>query len=109
MNTQRTCGECTLCCKTHAILELQKPSGVWCANCEINKGCRIYNQRPESCRDFMCGWLIGYGLPEHRPDKIGIVSEFKEMTGLGLVLFLWAAINDNVLDSDFAKRQTRLN
>lgn len=109
MATERKCGECTLCCKTHAILELRKPSGVWCSNCEINKGCRIYNERPESCRDFTCEWLIGYGLPEQRPDKTGIVPEFKDMPDLGIVLFLWAALNDEVLVSDFAKRQTRLN
>ncbi len=107
MNTKRTCGECTLCCKTHFVFELQKPAGEWCVHCEINKGCKIYNGRPKSCQFFECAWLMGFGLPEHRPDKTQIVPDFREMPRLGLVLYLWAG--SEMLNFPFAIRQTRLN
>lgn len=108
MNTKRTCGECTFCCKTHGVFEFQKLPGTWCVHCEINKGCKIYSKRPKSCRLFECAWLMGFGLPEHRPDKTNIVPDIREIRCFGLVLFLWAA-SVEVLDSPFAKRQTRLN
>jgi hypothetical protein len=108
MNEKRTCGECTLCCKTHGIWELKKVSGCWCMYCSVGKGCMIYGRHPPSCRDFACAWLKGVGLPEYRPDKTGVVPEFREVLGLGLGLFLWVE-EDTALDSDFVRTQTRLN
>ena len=54
----RECGECTLCCKVMGIGELEKPAGVWCAHCKSNRGCSIYETRPQECRDFVCAWLL---------------------------------------------------
>jgi hypothetical protein len=107
MESKRTCGGCTLCCKTHGIIEIKKPAGEWCSHCEINKGCKIYKGRPRSCKVFQCAWLMGFGMPEARPDKTQIVPEFREMDRFGVVLFLWAAAD--MLNSAFAVRQTRLN
>ena len=108
MKEERHCGECTLCCKTHGVFELLKPGGQWCVWCAVGHGCTIYSKRPKSCQDFKCAWLMGFGLPEYRPDKTHIVPDFKEVAGLGLVLHLWAE-SAEALDSLFVKRQTRLN
>ena len=70
----RSCEGCTLCCKIFGIPELEKPRHAWCAHCEIGKGCRIYETRPASCREFVCGWLIDGTVPEHwRPAKSRMV------------------------------------
>ncbi len=108
MSTERKCDGCTLCCKTHGIYELTKAAGRWCIYCRVGEGCAVYDTRPPSCQRFECAWLAGFGLPEYRPDKTGIVPEFKTVPGLGLALFLWAE-TDAALDSSFVKRQTGLN
>lgn len=50
----RSCDGCTLCCKLAEVKALSKPMGVWCAHCEIGKGCSIYETRPNECRVFYC-------------------------------------------------------
>lgn len=52
----RSCDGCTLCCKLLSISELEKPRGVWCPHCDKKHGCKIYETRPEPCRDFHCGY-----------------------------------------------------
>jgi hypothetical protein len=55
----RNCGKCSLCCKVMGIAEIAKGPGVWCKHCAPGKGgCKIYEKRPASCRDFLCGWLV---------------------------------------------------
>jgi hypothetical protein len=64
----RSCGSCSLCCKLLPINdeELKKPPSVWCKNCAPGKGgCTIYENRPLSCRRFVCLWLITEGLEDH--------------------------------------------
>jgi len=77
------CGECTMCCKLLAINELEKPEGQWCPNCAIGSNCRIYETRPQSCRDFSCIWLESQSqrspLPAAlRPDRCKMVLSFAE-------------------------------
>jgi hypothetical protein len=60
----RSCGACTLCCKVLAIDELHKPHGEWCPHAKPGRGCGIYTERPGSCREFHCGWLVSEGLSE---------------------------------------------
>ncbi len=71
----RSCGECTACCKTHYIQELQKLPGVWCKHCSVGIGCKIYDQRPTECREYACEWLRGSGLESERPDKTGTIID----------------------------------
>jgi hypothetical protein len=72
--TARSCGSCTLCCKLLGIRELEKPQGSWCPHCRPGKGCRIYDERPPSCREFNCQWLMDETLPEaFRPDRSKVV------------------------------------
>jgi hypothetical protein len=65
----RSCGACSLCCKLLRIDALEKPNGQWCAHCAPGRGgCKIYNNRPEECRLFYCGWLTTAELgDEWRP------------------------------------------
>lgn len=88
-----TCGPCTLCCKvmgikeghvttdtetgeeTH-VLTFVKEKDQWCQHASSRQGCRIYETRPQACRDFECLWLqgrFGGGDPAFRPDKIHAV------------------------------------
>ena len=75
----RACGGCSLCCKVMVIAELAKPAGTWCPNCKVGTGCVIYDERPASCRGFLCGWLIKAQLPETwRPTRAKMVLAFND-------------------------------
>ena len=39
------------------VEELGKPPGEWCTHCLKSSGCAIYDQRPQQCQTFYCGWL----------------------------------------------------
>lgn len=67
----RKCGECTACCTIMEVAELSKPQRVACSY--ASDGCRIYRDRPHSCRIWFCGWMMGFGRDEDRPDKSGVV------------------------------------
>lgn len=70
----KSCGSCTSCCKIPALDELQKPAGVVCSNCAVGVGCRIYADRPSSCRTFMCGWIYNPHMgPELKPERCGVL------------------------------------
>jgi hypothetical protein len=57
----RSCGSCSLCCKLLSIEGVEdRPGWTWCRHCRPGKGgCGIYDQRPQACRNFLCGWLSG--------------------------------------------------
>jgi hypothetical protein len=74
----RACDGCTACCKIMQVRELEKAGNVWCEHCDIGTGCRIYDARPKSCRDFECVWLqTQKGIKplalELRPDRSKVV------------------------------------
>jgi hypothetical protein len=70
----RSCGGCTMCCKVLGITELQKPVGKWCPHCDIGKGCKIYETRPQECRTFHCAWLVDDRFSDvWKPDRSKIV------------------------------------
>ncbi len=71
---QRICGECTACCTTHAIFEINKPQGKICPHC-TSKGCECYDSKPEVCTLFKCQWLKGYGDENDRPDLLEIIYD----------------------------------
>lgn len=52
----RSCEGCTLCCKLMEVEPLGKPRAEWCPHCDQKAGCRIYEERPEACRTFYCGY-----------------------------------------------------
>ena len=50
------CGECTKCCELPDIPEIGKKAYEVCKHCTVgdSKGCNIYEERPDACRDFYC-------------------------------------------------------
>jgi len=76
--SQRQCGDCSLCCKVLGIPELEKPKDVWCPNFSAGAGCRIYADRPPSCRNFACQWLTDLTMgPEWKPSVSKLVLDSK--------------------------------
>lgn len=64
------CGDCSLCCKLLGIKELDKPKLQWCSHCSPGNGCKIYQDRPQSCREFECMWLMGQWHEDFKPSKV---------------------------------------
>lgn len=73
----KPCGECKACCTTLGVEELQKGNYQPCHN-ECPTGCAIYDQRPNSCRAYHCGWAGRWveGDERRRPDKLGVIFDF---------------------------------
>jgi hypothetical protein len=70
----KACGTCTECCRLLVVPELYKGAGTLCSKCNVGVGCGIYPERPQSCRDFSCGWLsAAYMGPELRPDRSHVI------------------------------------
>jgi hypothetical protein len=56
------------------IHALDKPRGQWCSHALPGRGCAIYTERPDECRQFACTWLRDDNLgPEWKPDKCKMV------------------------------------
>lgn len=74
-----SCGTCTLCCKVMGVAEIAKPRNTRCLHCDSGVGCRIYEDRPPSCRAFDCVWLQSQSkpgmrlAPDLRPDRSHVV------------------------------------
>ncbi len=83
----KTCGECTLCCELLPIGEINKSPNTLCKDCTLNKGCNIYNNRPESCKNFNCSYLTSDDMGESlKPNICNIIFEVVTDTiHLGLV------------------------
>lgn len=71
----RSCGTCTLCCKLIAVIEFDKPPGVWCPHVVKKGGCAIHPTRPNDCRTFFCHWMTERSMgPEWKPEKSKLVA-----------------------------------
>ena len=80
----RKCGDCSLCCYILKIDELKLPMRT-CCDYQSDKlpGCMIYKNRPRSCRDFSCNWLIDPSLDENWfPLKSGLFSFYSNDNAL---------------------------
>lgn len=100
--TQRFCGTCTACCKTHPVKEIRKAPNQWCRHCAKGRGCRIYDTRPRGCREFQCQWLKSGWAPDERPDKTRIVVDCVEYPGVGQVVLVFELIRGD-LQGSFAR------
>jgi hypothetical protein len=70
----RSCGTCLMCCKVYAIGELNKRAGQMCVHAERGCGCKIYENRPDTCRSFYCMWRVDATLgPEWKPEMARFV------------------------------------
>ena len=77
-NSNRQCGACKLCCILPEIPSMGKPVDTWCAHADPTNdacGCKGYENRPDGCRSFSCGWLDGMGDLEDRPDQLGVMMQ----------------------------------
>lgn len=53
---------------------LHKPKGVACDLLNDDRaGCSIHDDRPKTCSSFYCGWLLGLGADDARPDRSGVI------------------------------------
>ena len=68
------CGNCQACCTVMRIDELNKPIRTVCEH-QCETGCAIYGEHPQSCKNFMCVWVRGFGESWERPDKLGVFVE----------------------------------
>lgn len=90
----RECGACTACCTVLGVPELGKPRHLRCTHLGA-KGCRVYADRPGSCRTFACQWLRGVleadgGVdPELRPDACGVIFDYHPDSAFGELFTAW--------------------
>src|SRR5580698_1258587 len=78
--TNRTCGDCTLCCKLVPVREgviingknvagLNKGANEKCPY-QTHKCCTVYDRRPVACRMWNCRWLVADDTTDlSRPDR----------------------------------------
>ena len=71
---KRRCGPCTVCCTELKIPQLRKEARVPCQHL-IASGCGIYAERPNVCREFLCGWRLFEEMGDDwRPDLSGVMA-----------------------------------
>lgn len=76
---EKQCGECSLCCKVMGIPELRKPKDTSCVHIVPHRGCDIYGERPQSCRNFACHWLVNSAVSDAwKPSTCHMVIEAKQ-------------------------------
>lgn len=80
----RECDGCTVCCTLTRVPELDKPVGVTCPF--ACNGCTIYKDRPQSCRNFNCAWVMGDMPTWMKPNKSHVMIE--KLPGISVVLAL---------------------
>lgn len=88
MSNERTCGECEACCTTLAQLDLGKNENEACPHLASivnlngpvplfpNGGCSIFETRPETCKGYVCLWLVdplNRMKEKDRPDRCGVI------------------------------------
>lgn len=69
---ERQCGDCMVCCEYMPISTkgLIKPAQTLCPHVVVNRGCSIYETRPNVCRTWHCLWRRDAAMPDElRPDK----------------------------------------
>lgn len=93
----RKCGSCDLCCtiypvpgitgkddrcrfaRSGTVTEMKVQVGEFgvdfAPSYHPQTGCGIYDKRPRMCRQFFCGWRLGLGEDDERPDKTGVVLD----------------------------------
>lgn len=95
----RSCGSCTLCCKVLSIPWLNKASGAWCKDCNPGKGCKIWESRPQGCRDFLCQYFFIKDIGEDwRPDRAKFLLNMEKGD-------TWLVIHAEISQPDAWKRE----
>ena len=76
----RQCGSCNGCCDILEVTAVAKPMNTLCKHWETEKGCTIYERRPQMCRSFVCAWLQGHLDDDWFPEKSRMVVYYGEGT-----------------------------
>ncbi len=90
----RECGPCTVCCTVLGVPELGKATYRDCEHL-CGTGCKIYPDRPASCRTFACQWLRGMLEVdgsidlELRPDVCGVMFDYQPDSAFGEAFTAW--------------------
>lgn len=76
--TNRSCGDCTLCCRLLPVVGVDKPANTRCRH-QTHKGCAVYGKvaapigrprMPLECKLWSCRWLVAEGTRDmRRPDR----------------------------------------
>lgn len=76
------CDGCQACCFVQAIHALGKRPYAVCEH-QCSVGCAIYRDKPAECSVYRCAYSLGglTGGLEMRPDKIGLVVDFRPALG----------------------------
>ena len=78
----RSCNDCTMCCKLMAVDSFEKPRAVWCQHCNQKRGCKIYDNRPQECRSFYCGYRRIASIDDRwKPSKCKFLINYEEAYG----------------------------
>lgn len=104
----RSCGECTECCKgilNITVNDVTYSDGNNCTYC-TSKGCKQYSKRPQDCIEYNCGWLKDTEIPDWmRPDKSGVfINDSTKDTvvykgkAVPYIVPINNSINNNVMD-----------
>lgn len=103
--TSRSCGPCTACCTLMGVEEINKAIYTRCDKL-CASGCSIYADRPPSCADFACAWLVeqeGLLRNMERPDQVGVMLDITEPDAeLGQALIA-REVRKGAFDEDAAK------
>jgi len=89
MSSERSCGNCSLCCTVLRVDPLRKLGGVPCIHQRegSHSACAIHGlpERPALCGDYRCAWLRGRYEEADRPDRLGAVLDVSPRAGLPLL------------------------
>lgn len=89
----KECGDCTLCCLLLPIKDANSKPNELCSHCDLKKGCKIYEKRPQACKDFNCSWLLDDNMSgDLRPDKCNVIFE-KITNNIELALVSFEELN----------------
>ncbi len=103
----RECGTCNVCCIALTINEppLQKAQGIRCKHNKTDNLCAIYENRPDTCRTFFCGFRYLHWIkPTLRPDVSGVLvrmqAEKPDGSGVQKVSPVFMLLNRDALKAE---------
>lgn len=101
------CGGCTACCTVLRVVELGKGFHSPCPYI-VPSGCRIYADRPGSCRTWSCLWARGMVSddPRYRPDRLGLILDITVRPGVAFLTAyeVWSGASRQPAAQEFLDR-----